>query len=479
VNLADPPGFDGMPDSGETFVFLDGRLDARGAGHDADGNVTHVDLDVDADGPGVPVGLDLAYDLLNQLESIDDDDPDTDPDVEYRYDADGFRVEAVRGTSVRRYLYDTTAATPRLLAEYDGSGALIASYVHGLGLIERHTGEVGSLVYHYDSRGSTLALTGVNGSIEAQYRYSPYGAVVDHEGDLSGALGTGDFVERNPFTYNGRDGVFDDGNGLYFMRTRYYAPDLMRFIQKDKAFSGSLEDPQSLNRYSFVRGDPISRVDPNGEWFLQMLSVALSVGFECLDGDGCTLQEAAGAALEGFISSFGGGVGSSMLLGALGSVAGELVKGNTDLGELAKNGLGGAAFGGLGSGVGKGAKSAAKGSKVAQEKGATAAWKVMARNSAKKAPKNVSKELRQAALEGTGKQARDRAINGLAESVGKTAAIVAAPTLSAAAGTAADAIDAGGELNACPTEPAFARPGPPVSYTTPTTAPSGPPSPCH
>jgi RHS repeat-associated protein len=80
----------------------------------------------------------------------------------------------------------------------------------------------------------------------------------------------------NPFTYNGRDGVVDDGSGLYFMRTRYYAPELMRFTQKDQRGQPKLDDPQSLNRYAYVKGDPVRFVDPNGDRWTEEDTARLS-----------------------------------------------------------------------------------------------------------------------------------------------------------------------------------------------------------
>ena len=84
----------------------------------------------------------------------------------------------------------------------------------------------------------------------------------------------------NPFTYNGRDGVIDDGNGLYFMRARYYEPRLMRYIQKDTAVSGNMMHPSSLNRYAYVMGNPIQFVDPGGEILPIIIGMAVGVATE-------------------------------------------------------------------------------------------------------------------------------------------------------------------------------------------------------
>ena len=49
------------------------------------------------------------------------------------------------------------------------------------------------------------------------------------------------------------------------MRQRFYAPELMRFIQKDLVFTGILEVTGSLNRHAYVMGNPILHIDPNGD----------------------------------------------------------------------------------------------------------------------------------------------------------------------------------------------------------------------
>ena len=47
------------------------------------------------------------------------------------------------------------------------------------------------------------------------------------------------------------------------MRTRYYSPDLKRFMNCD-ILTGSIANPSTLNLYAYVNGDPISYVDPFG-----------------------------------------------------------------------------------------------------------------------------------------------------------------------------------------------------------------------
>ena len=65
------------------------------------------------------------------------------------------------------------------------------------------------------------------------------------------------------FLYNGELGVATDNNGLYYMRARYYNPEIKRFINQD-VMTGSIVNTTTLNRYAYVNGNPISLNDPFG-----------------------------------------------------------------------------------------------------------------------------------------------------------------------------------------------------------------------
>jgi RHS repeat-associated protein len=105
-----------------------------------------------------------------------------------------------------------------------------------------------TLTYHYDYRGSTVALTDSNGMPTDRIEYSAYGMTTYRAG-----------TNDTPFLYNGRYGVMTDPNGLLYMRVRYYNPYLCRFINPDPSgFSGG------LNFYSYADGNPVSMIDPFG-----------------------------------------------------------------------------------------------------------------------------------------------------------------------------------------------------------------------
>ncbi|MDA2925104.1 hypothetical protein MYX65_10740, partial [Acidobacteria bacterium AH-259-L09] len=72
-----------------------------------------------------------------------------------------------------------------------------------------------------------------------------------------------------PFAAPGSDQFqghkLDDQTGLQYMGARFYHPTISRWMSPDRAtYFDSVDDPLSLNRYSFVRNDPVNLVDPDG-----------------------------------------------------------------------------------------------------------------------------------------------------------------------------------------------------------------------
>ncbi len=133
------------------------------------------------------------------------------------------------------------------------SSAATSYYVSapGIGLLYEvdETSTTTTVVYyHSDIRGSTIALTDVNGNLTDQFEYSPYGTTTYHAG-----------TNTTPFLFNGQFGVQTDPNGLLYMRARYYNPYISRFLHADPSgFAGG------LNFYAFCNDNPISLEDPFG-----------------------------------------------------------------------------------------------------------------------------------------------------------------------------------------------------------------------
>lgn len=183
------------------------------------------------------------YDYENRLKKV----TTSQGTWEYDYDGVGNRVGLKVGGDTRRFLLDPTGMT-KILAEYDGSGNLVANYVYGLGLVYKVDAADKPYYYHYNFTGSTVAMTDTSGNVVNKYAYAPFGRVAGS-------------VESVPnlFRYAGKSGVVDDKNGLYYMRARYYDPEVGRFITKDPiGFDGG------VNLYGYVENNPTNYIDPQG-----------------------------------------------------------------------------------------------------------------------------------------------------------------------------------------------------------------------
>ena len=148
------------------------------------------------------------------------------------------------------YVVDTVSASlSRVLTITDGAGNT-TQCIYRQELICEKTGDIYQY-HHYNNFGSTTKLTDADGSVVASFTYGTYGEL------LSGS------TAFTRFLYNGRCGVTTDDNGLYYMRQRYYSSELKRFVNQD-VVKGSISNSQSLNRYSYVQGNPVSYTDPFG-----------------------------------------------------------------------------------------------------------------------------------------------------------------------------------------------------------------------
>ncbi len=97
---------------------------------------------------------------------------------------------------------------------------------------------------------STVLVTNEQGAVTASLGYMPFGAV-----DPAASQGVDDF--RPKYT----DKTFDAESGLYFFGERYYDPAVGRFTTPDPV-------AQYLNPYVLGADDPISQIDPNGDFAL-------------------------------------------------------------------------------------------------------------------------------------------------------------------------------------------------------------------
>jgi RHS repeat-associated protein len=127
-------------------------------------------------------------------------------------------------------------------------GTLMASFSGAATTPDRH--------YHTDHLGTTRLVTDASGSRMAIHTYWPFGP------EAAGSERDG---ERVKFTGHERDSspATSPGSDLDYMHARYYDANAGRFLSIDRA-AAAPATPQSWNRYSYVRNNPMNFVDPDG-----------------------------------------------------------------------------------------------------------------------------------------------------------------------------------------------------------------------
>jgi RHS repeat-associated protein len=227
----------------------------------------------------------LSYNAANELTAAGS--------TTYSFDANGNETGSSAGLSLSYNAQDqTTSATPpgggatsfsytdqgqtqRVKAgsttlQYDLTGLSVMTTTSGPtyftrlpnGTLLSERTPSGTDYYLGDGLGSVAAVASSTGSVVNSYSYDPFGNTTSATEKVA-----------NPFRFDGQ--YLDQATGFYKMGARYYVPTLGRWTQED-ALMGCPKEPQSLNRYSFVRNDPVDNVDPTGsDWsscFLGCLS---------------------------------------------------------------------------------------------------------------------------------------------------------------------------------------------------------------
>ncbi len=167
----------------------------------------------------------------------------------YTYTSADIRIRNLCSEEDTTYTYNTNCKLSKLLTKT--TNGVTTKYVYGRGLIGEQTGSAFK-TYHFDCRGSSVAITDANGNITDTFAYDTYG-------NLASRTGTSKII----FLYNGCDGVVTDDNGLYYMRARYYSPEMRRFVNAD-IVAGQISNAVTMNRFAYANGNPVSFVDPFG-----------------------------------------------------------------------------------------------------------------------------------------------------------------------------------------------------------------------
>lgn len=217
------------------------------------------------------------YDLLNRLTEVRDGADNL--IAQYAYDPFDnrlskavYRENGVALNEPKRTLF--LYSEEGLLAEADAAGSVTVQYGWKPDsewgtepvFIKTALGSNGNnqLDYawlHNDQLGTPVRATNKAGEVVWKAELDTFGLAT---------LGNGNQLVNN-LRFSGQ--YYDAETGLHYNTRRFYDPQTGRYISDDPV---GLDG--GINRYAYVKGDPVNRTDPTGE-FIPLVGVAIEVGF--------------------------------------------------------------------------------------------------------------------------------------------------------------------------------------------------------
>ncbi|WP_418751901.1 RHS repeat domain-containing protein [Frisingicoccus sp.] len=117
--------------------------------------------------------------------------------------------------------------------------------------------------YYYvkNLQGDVIGLIDTAGTWVVEYSYDVWGNIRSVFGSMASTLG-----QDNPIRYRGY--YYDNETKLYYVLSRYYSPELCRFISADvlEPFVRDHENSVQYNLYVYCWNNPVNMFDGYGDW---------------------------------------------------------------------------------------------------------------------------------------------------------------------------------------------------------------------
>ncbi len=117
--------------------------------------------------------------------------------------------------------------------------------------------------YYYvkNLQGDIIGLIDTAGTWVVEYSYDVWGNIRNVFGSMASTLG-----QDNPIRYRGY--YYDNETKLYYVLSRYYSPELCRFISADalEPFVRDHENSVQYNLYVYCWNNPVNMFDGYGDW---------------------------------------------------------------------------------------------------------------------------------------------------------------------------------------------------------------------
>lgn len=268
----------------------------------------------------------------------------------FTYKDDGVRVTK----NGIKYFYDGQ----RLLKEehadyslwfyYDDRGVAGFTKSASADLITAQEKNNSTYVFRRNLQGDITHVYNTQGYLYARYEYNAWGEHKIYNANgveiTSGSAYASEIGRINPFRY--RSYYYDEETKLYYLMTRYYDPEVGRFISQDNIAYLDPETLGGLNLYAYCGNNPVMGTDPEGTWdWRKFLGWVVDAVIAVAAVAAITVVVVGTVASSGLLGAVLVGAGAGALVAMGGSVVAQGGFSTSDPWQVAKAGGIGAAIG--------------------------------------------------------------------------------------------------------------------------------------
>ena len=196
----------------------------------------------------------------------------------YKYNNDGIRIRKQTSTEIHEYILDGTNIVKEIVTDICNCPKYTNEYLYDLDGTVCGLKYNGTAYYFYKNlQGDVIAITNGSGITVARYTYDAWGKVLTVK-DASGnnITSTAHIANINPFRY--RSYYYDKETKLYYLQSRYYDPQVGRFINEDEgaylAKSGTI---LGCNLYVYCENNCICRADTVGNFWIPLIVASIAL----------------------------------------------------------------------------------------------------------------------------------------------------------------------------------------------------------
>ena len=195
----------------------------------------------------------------------------------YDYDENGIRTKKTVNGITTTFQLDGS----KIVSE-NRNGTVQSYFYDGNGSVLGITYGGENYYFRKNFRNDVLAILNASGEVVVEYSYGPWGNILAVTGTLASTLGA-----DNPFRYRGY--YYDTETGFYYVSSRYYDPEVGRYLNAD----GYVSTGQGIlgnNMFAYCGNNPVNNCDPSGQFFISALLVGGLVLGSALLLSGCSAK---------------------------------------------------------------------------------------------------------------------------------------------------------------------------------------------